>query len=172
MAAPKGNKFWELRSKHGRDKIFETPEIMWEAACEYFNWCTETPLKEDNVEKIRTNGKGEEIKHVPLDKMRAFTMQGLCIFLDVNTVYFNQFELSLKGKTDEQSKDFSKIITRIKEIIYEQKFVGAAAGFLNPNIIARDLGLKDQSIHEIDDKRKTINEIFPSEDELNEAKDK
>lgn len=28
MAATKGNKFWELRSKHGRDKLFESPELL------------------------------------------------------------------------------------------------------------------------------------------------
>ena len=43
MAAPKGNKFWMLRSKHGRDKLFATPELLWEAACEYFQWCDENP---------------------------------------------------------------------------------------------------------------------------------
>ena len=29
MAAPKGNQFWMLRSKHGRDKLFATPEALW-----------------------------------------------------------------------------------------------------------------------------------------------
>ena len=43
MAAPKGNQFWMLRSKHGRDKLFATPEALWEAACEYFQWCDENP---------------------------------------------------------------------------------------------------------------------------------
>ena len=43
MAAPKGNKFWMLRSKHGRDKLFATPELLWDAACEYFQWCDENP---------------------------------------------------------------------------------------------------------------------------------
>lgn len=28
MAAPKGNQFWMLRSKHGRDKLFATPEAL------------------------------------------------------------------------------------------------------------------------------------------------
>ena len=32
-------------------------------------------------------------------------------------------------------------------MIYEQKFTGAAAGLLNPNIIARDLGLADKTDH-------------------------
>lgn len=40
---------------------------------------------------------------------------------------------------------FSDITTRAEEIIYDQKFSGAAADLLNANIIARDLGLKEQS---------------------------
>jgi DNA-packaging protein gp3 len=44
----------------------------------------------------------------------------------------------------EGKQDFSSIITRIRETIYNQKFTGAAAGFLNPNIIARDFGLTDK----------------------------
>ena len=41
-------------------------------------------------------------------------------------------------------KDYMSVITRIEETIYNQKFTGAASGFLNPNIIARDLGLVDK----------------------------
>jgi hypothetical protein len=41
-------------------------------------------------------------------------------------------------------KGFSQIITRIERTIYDQKFVGAAAGFFNSNIIARDLGLTEK----------------------------
>ena len=40
--------------------------------------------------------------------------------------------------------DFIQVITRIEKTIREQKFTGAAATLLNPNIIARDLGLKDE----------------------------
>jgi hypothetical protein len=47
-------------------------------------------------------------------------------------------------QNNKDSKDFMPIITRIKEIIYNQKFSGAAAGFFNANIIARDLGLSDK----------------------------
>jgi hypothetical protein len=28
MAAPKGNKFWMMRSKHGRDKLFASPQLI------------------------------------------------------------------------------------------------------------------------------------------------
>ena len=41
-----GNQFWKFRSKHGRDKLFATPELLWDAACEYFDWMDEHPLYE------------------------------------------------------------------------------------------------------------------------------
>lgn len=131
MAAPKGNKFWELRSKHGRDKLFETPLLLWEAACEYFTWCEDCPL-------IATEHSAG--KRVKLPKMRAFTMQGLCSYLDCGTAYFRNF----KSEERAQSDGFKSVITRIEETVYNQKFTGAAAGFLNANIIARDLGLSDR----------------------------
>lgn len=152
MGAPAGNQFWKLRSKHGRDRIFATPDVLWEAACEYFQWCEDNPLKE--VEQARSSSKpiiddkGKTVfppNLIELPKMRPFTIQGLCLFLDVNTVYLKQFEDSLRDKEDELSKDFSSICTRIREIIYTQKFTGAASGFLNPQIIARDLGLAEKS---------------------------
>ncbi|CAL2085057.1 terminase small subunit [Tenacibaculum sp. 190524A02b] len=168
MAATKGNQFWKLRSKHGRDKLFATSVLMWEAACEYFEWCDNNPLMEaqivkgSRVEEISTPLKDEkgktknskvkttipyDIAHLP--KMRPYTLTGLCIYLDCNQAYFNQFEAKIKKtKKEDRSqddKDFSKVITRIREIIYTQKFEGAATNLLNPNIIARDLGLSDKS---------------------------
>ena len=137
MGAPKGNEFWKLRSKHGRDKIFTTPDIMLQACYEYFEWCEKYPL-------IEIDFRGSKIEKIELPKMRAMTMWGLCSFLHVNTVYFNDFESGLKGKDDATSKDFSKVITHVRESITNQKFAGAAAGFLNPNIIARDLGLVEK----------------------------
>ena len=44
MAATKGNQFWKARAKHGRDKIFKTPELMLEAAFDYFSWVEDNPL--------------------------------------------------------------------------------------------------------------------------------
>ncbi|SMP36850.1 terminase small subunit, partial [Shimia sagamensis] len=41
-------------------------------------------------------------------------------------------------------KDLSSVMTRVEQIIRQQKFEGAAAELLNPNIIARDLGLADK----------------------------
>lgn len=133
MAAPKGNQFWKIRSKHGTDTLFETPELMWEAATEFFQWCDDNPL-------IEIDFKGKDADRVELPKMRAYTIQGLCLYLGCNVRYFNDFK---KTVAYENNKDFPSVVTRIEEVIYNQKFTGSAAGFLNPNIIARDLGLRD-----------------------------
>ncbi len=129
MAATEGNEFWKLRSKHGRDKKFEKPEELWEAACEYFEWCESNPLYE--VDFI-----GKDALEVKKPKMRAFTWEGLELFIDIH---------SLRDyKTNPDYKDFSQVVSKIEKVIYNQKFTGAAAGFLNANIIARDLGLADK----------------------------
>jgi len=141
MAAPQGNKFWELRSKHGRDKLFETPELMWQAACEYFEWCEENPFEETEAKVVSDGqGLGSSVTMVKLPKMRPFTMQGLCLYLGCNTAYFRTF----KSQERAQKEDFSTVINQIEETIYNQKFSGAASGFLNANIISRDLGLSDK----------------------------
>jgi hypothetical protein len=138
MAAPKGNKFWELRSKHGRDKIFTEPETLLESAKSYFQWIDENPLLSSEVVKYKDN---YEIVEIP--KKRPYTLTGLCIFLDVNVDYLTRFENGLKND-NETDKDFRRVITYIRETLYTQKFEGAASGFFNPSIIARDLGLVDK----------------------------
>jgi len=143
MAAPKGNQFWKIRSKHGRDKLFATPELMWDAATEYFEWCDSNPL-------IEIDFKGKDADRVELPRMRPYTIHSLCLYLDCSTGYFKEFKSNLKPKTKKADKDFLAVVTRIEETIYSQKFSGAAAGFLNANIIARDLGLQDKK--EIDHK--------------------
>ena len=144
-----GNRFWEMRSKHGRDKIFSTPELLWDAACEYFKFCEDNPFHKSEAKTVNIGDHMSEIEIAKIPTMRPFTMQGLCLFLDVNTVWFNHFENSLKDKEDDLSKDFSKITNRIREIIYDQKFSGAAAGFFNANLISRDLGLQDSVKNEV-----------------------
>jgi len=130
-----GNKFWLLRSKHGRDKLFATPELFWQAACEYFQWCISHPLYE--MKAFAYQGK---VVTKSLPKMRAMTISQLCFYLNTNESYFRQFKASLPN----DEKDFSPIIKQIENIIYNQKFQGAAADLLNANIIARDLGLIDK----------------------------
>lgn len=139
MAAPKGNKFWKLRNKHGRDKLFESPELLWEAACEYFQWCDDNPLYKS--EPFAYQGV-VVLKEVPL--MRAMTLSQLCFYLSCDESYFRVF----KSTATENNKDFLTVIHDIEQTIYNQKFQGASASLLNANIIARDLGLKETTATE------------------------
>jgi hypothetical protein len=136
MSATKGNQFWKQRATHGRDKIFKTPSIMLNAAYEYFQWVESNPLNK----AITHQGAVTGYEGV----MRAMTIKGLCIYWGVNSFYLNDFVKNLDLQKDED-KDFSQVISTIKEIIETQKFEGASAGLLNANIIARDLGLSDKT---------------------------
>lgn len=156
MAAPKGNQFWKLRSKHGRDKLFATPELLWEAACEYFDWIDNNPL-------IEIDYVGKDATQVEKPHTRPYTLEGLVMYLDACTNYWKEFR---KRCNDNNEKDFIAIITRIEEIIRRQKFEGAACGFYNANIIARDLGLSDKKDLSSSDgtmtPKPTINVVSPS----------
>ena len=163
--APKGNQFWKLRSKHGRNRIFSEPKAMLEAAYEYFQWCLDNPLYEEQIHKIKVSREEEELQRVNASKPRVFTLEGLTMYMDVHNKYFNDFEASL-DLSKEIDKDFSNVITHIRGVIYRQKFEGASSGFFNPTLIARDLGLKDSRELNIDLNRKSIGELFPEDDEL------
>ena len=142
MAAPKGNRFWEARSTHGRNPIFKGKEELWEASLEYFQWVEENPLWEDKP----VHYQGAMITNA-VAKMRAMTLEGLWLFLDISTQTWYDYK---------EKQDFIEVISKIENVIESQKFVGAAADLLNANIIARDLGLKDESKREVDVKGITV----------------
>ena len=133
MPAPVGNRFWEARSSHGRNPIFETPDDLWRACEESFSWVDENPLYE--AKPFAYQGV---VVQEPVAKMRAMTVVGLCNFLDIGTSTWADY-----GKRE----GFSGIVSRAEQIMRQQKFEGASADLLNPNIIARDLGLADKQEH-------------------------
>lgn len=88
MAAPKGNRFWEARSSHGRNPKFESPEALWAACCEYFEWVEANPLWEMKAFSYQ----GEVIQE-PIAKMRAMTITGLTLFIDVTLETWRTYRL-------------------------------------------------------------------------------
>jgi hypothetical protein len=131
MTAPIDNKFWKNRSSHGRKPIFQTPDDLWTACLQYFDWVDDNPLWESKGFAFQGHVTVHE-----LPKMRAMTITGLCIFLDIGRRTWDDYRAR---------EDFVPVTTRAEEIIRTQKFQGAAADLLNANIIARDLGLADRS---------------------------
>jgi len=144
----KGNHIWKARANmgsFGRNKKF-TPKSLWKAAQEYFEMYDANPI-------IVLDWKGKDAKPVKMPKMRAYTWQSLELYLDM---------YSLRDyKTNPEYSEYSQVIARIERIMYSQKFEGAASGVLNANIIARDLGLREQTHMTVDDDRKAVGDVFP-----------
>lgn len=130
MAAPKDNTFWKLRSKHGRDKIFSDPNVLLGECYAYFEHCDKNPWYKNEAIK-----SGEQVgKTVKVPTQRPYTLTGLYVFLNIDRKTWALYK---------DREDFIPVIAHVEDIIYTQKFEGAAVGAFNATIIARDLGLKD-----------------------------
>lgn len=134
---PVGNKWWQSRAKHGVDGIWKTPADLLKDCLAYFAWLEENPFLVD--ERVIVKGS---LKSYNKKRMRPATIHGLRIHLGIGKTTW--FEYRTK-----KGPDFTTICEYVEEAIYEQKFSGAAAGFLNAVIIARDLGLKDSISAEV-----------------------
>ena len=131
MAAPKGNRFWEARSSHGRKPIWDDPQELLEAASEYFEWVYQNPLVD--YKPMLENG---QITNADIPKMRAMTIEGLSVFLGIARSSWDNYK---------HKEGFLEVVDIVENTIRTQKLEGAAAGLLNANIIARDLKLRDGS---------------------------
>ena len=130
MGAPKGNCFWRLRSKHGRDRIIQDPEYLAKAADEYFELCIENPI-------ITYDYKGKDATKVEYKIPKVFQKNELARFCNVTE--WRQID-DLKTV----SEDFLQVVTHIENIIADQKYQFAVANIFNATIVARDLGLQDR----------------------------
>lgn len=121
---------WEVAKKGvGKPPAFNSPEEMKERAFEYFSW-----LKENQLHEQKPFSSQGEVIYGDVFKMRPATQQGLCVFLNIGVSTWHDYK---------KKDGYSEVISIIESVMYEQKFSGAAAGLLNANIIARDLGLKE-----------------------------
>ncbi|MGN6416132.1 MAG: terminase small subunit [Pseudobacter sp.] len=127
-----GNQWWRLRAKHGRDKEYETPDLLWEEISDYFQECDDNPWVK--CEAVKSGDLTGQIIKVPT--ARPYTLSGLCIHLGISQTAWKNYC---------KREDFIGVCTHAEEVVKTQKFEGAAVGAFNANIIARDLGLKDSS---------------------------
>ena len=68
------------------------------------------------------------------------TIRAMCFFIGLSRQGWKEYS---------EKPDFSDIVKEIEDVIFSQKFEGAAADMLNANIIARELGLADKQQAEI-----------------------
>lgn len=132
------------------EKNIKTPEALEKHFEAYKKECKENP-KFENCYTARTNTFCAVPREIPL------TMNGFEIYLRKKKIIC-KLDDYISNKED-RYKQYAAIIRAIKSEIYEDKFVGAAVGIFNNNIIARDLGLTDKKEVDV----KTEQPLFPEE---------
>lgn len=166
MPAPKGNQFWKLRAKHGRDKLFKSHKLLWKYATEYFEWVDKHPWQK--VEQLKRpvttkSKKGVEkvhsLAHIPTE--RPYTLSGLCIYCNASESFWRNFK-----RTEGLSEDFLTVISKIEEIIVTQQFEGATVGAFNSSIIARKLGLTEKVESKNENTNYNINSVDLTTEEI------
>lgn len=132
-----GNKFWQLRSKHGRDKIFNDATVLTEEAFKYFDWCDRHPW--EKTELVKYQGYASEAE-IPLG--RPYSMDGLTYFLGVSGAYFRAAKVNLKNKIESkkatpEEENLLEAIYLIEQVVRTQNIEGAAVGVFSANLVAR-----------------------------------
>lgn len=132
------DRWWEARASQVQQRTsgnqvnaFASPDDLWAAACEYFEWMENRPQYETRPFQYKGNVM---LKQIP--KRRPFTLRGLLTYLDISIYVWGVYKQS-------RGTEFAFTCEQIENIIYQQKFEGAAVDLFNASIIARDLGLKE-----------------------------
>lgn len=114
-----------------RPTIYLQPSEFMKAVVDYFKWCEEHPLLEEQVFQYKGC-----IVRADKGKMRPFTKQGLATYLGIPVSRLDGYK--------KRGGEWAETVEIIEQVMYDQKFSGAAAGLLNAGIITRDLGLTDK----------------------------
>ena len=130
--------YWQWRKNTGKPKSIKNPKQLWDAACDYFEWCDENPMtKQDFI-----RGGDMAGSKVDLAIPRPYTWQGLESHLaDMGLVSKLDDYRANVGKAYEKYKDS---LTRIEREIYDRKYVGAATNTYNAGFISKDLGITEK----------------------------
>lgn len=104
-----------------------TPEDLWERAVEYFQWCDAAFIGQEKLFSREEGVVTGEIAH-----KRPYTIQGLSVFVGISKNTFDNYR---------KRPEFQEVCGIISDIMYEQKFSGAAVGLYNAGLIQAELGI-------------------------------
>ena len=121
----------QLLTGRQRSTLYTDPGDFLIAAADYFQWCEDHPILEEQV-----NVWQGSVVRTDLKKCRAFTKTGLANHLGISVSRLTTYK--------EKGDDWAEVMALIEQVIYTQKFEQAAAGTLNASIVTRDLGLADK----------------------------
>jgi hypothetical protein len=131
-----GKMFDKAVKRLGAPRRYETAEALAADISEYFRDIEDDSLEEEVL--FHSNGVvTKEKKKLP----RAMTLGTLWLHLGIDRTTWADWR--------NNRPDLATVITQTEQAIREQKFEGAAAGLFNPNIIARDIGLREMTSTEL-----------------------
>jgi hypothetical protein len=117
--------------RRGRARLFETPEDLRNACMKYLEWAEANPL----IEEKHFCAQGQIIT-AEVQKPRAVTITGLCIYLQIQRGTWANYRVS---------DEFDFVCEEIEDRMKQYKFENAVAGLMNSTLIIRDLGLVERS---------------------------
>lgn len=113
-----------------KPSVYPSPRDLFEKGCEYFQYVDENPISEP----VSTFYEGELVDR-DRKRKRVYTVTGLRLWLGLACRPFNEYT---------RRPGFAEVMEFFKDIIYTQKFEGAAVGVFNANLISRSLGLSEK----------------------------
>lgn len=141
------------------------PKIFVERFIEYLYWCEKNPIKKT---KVLNDGTivDYEAPRAPLKKgFEAYVGRPELIKATKNTKNY---------KSGPQAEEYQAVIGWIQNILFEQKFTGAAVGVYNASLISKELGLVERQEIEQNSVSNTTIEVIDNDTkaELDKLMDK
>ena len=128
----------------GRPRKYENPELLWAAACEYFEYVDSNQL--ERIEGIKSGDMAGMTMAIPV--RRPYTKIGMQCYLGLNSSYLRDLK---------DDSDFSAVLELIDNVIETQQLESALAGLTNAMLTSRLLGLVDkQAVEQTGDMKATF----------------
>lgn len=153
MTFEKGNKLWSLRSADVSIPRLLLPHELLEAFGKYYEWNEANPWYRHTL--VQKTGFVEKI---PIG--RPLSIGGFCLHAGISVSTYYQYSKEV---------EYLNVVEIIKTAIYTNKFEGASVGIFSAAVMVRDLGLAENVSHQVEDRRKTVGELFPVEEAICEV---
>jgi hypothetical protein len=141
--------YWQRRARDGQEYLtkprsLSSPQMLWELACLYFERVDTTPLKKNDF--IRGGERAGET--VSVDAARPYTWTGFGDFLFEKGIGGRRVVENYRQNTGRKYDEYIEVISQIEQVMYTNKFDGAAVGTFAGTVMTKALGLADIVINE------------------------
>jgi hypothetical protein len=127
-----GNRFWHMRSTHGRPRLYDNAADLEADCAAYFDWVEQNPRYREEVSFFQGVPT-----HTNVALRRVSSIGGLCLHLGIdNDTWLNWRK---------ERPDLKDVIARADLAIATDQLEGGMAGEYNGVIVSRVLGLADKS---------------------------